>query len=574
MNDVLRVGGKGRVALAISALAVLAGVVIAADREAPIERPVVRAAAQVATQGLTAQELIVRHQDLHNWLMTELPEGARERPVTVQLTDAEITDLATIDLTAPGPLRVGTVKEVTPGADVNNLRPKLLTQRSKRLSTGVLEQTDGGGFVWATAVTSPGAVGLRVHFTNFSIPEDADMYIFSLEGEAFGPYQRRGPQDTGEFWSHSIMSDTAILLLRHFGPAGADDLARVSFTISDVGHIAHGLGSSGGEGGAAAFCSYNDSCVENTNCVGGQPGFIADVENAAAKMRWIAGCCIYLCSGGLIADTAGSQTPYFLTANHCLNKNNVAANLEAFFQYQVNCGAGCPEPYFDPHNGVARTMGSSVVATNRSGDFTLLQLDQAPPAGSVFLGWNNSPIASSNGAALYRISHPAGAPQAYSSHNVDANSPTCTGWPRGERIYSTDDVGATEGGSSGSPVVNASGEIVGQLSGCCGFNCGDVCDTGSNWTVDGAFAHYYSSVAPFLDNGGGCVPSAENCTNGTDDDCDGDVDCNDADCSGDPACAGGGCVNPGGLPQGASCTSDSQCCNNKCKGPPGNMTCR
>lgn len=163
----------------------------------------------------------------------------------------------------------------------------------------------------------------------------------------------------------------------------------------------------------------------------------------------------------------------------------------------------------------------------------------------------------------------------YSEHDVDTGAGTCRSWSRGERIYSNDVEGATDGGSSGAPVVNSAGDVVGQLSGCCGFNCGDVCDPGSNSTVDGALAFYWESVEPFLDPSS-CTPVAEVCDNNADDDCDSDVDCNDADCTGDPACDGGGetCANPGGLPKNANCSGDSECCSNKCKGPPNNKTCR
>lgn len=141
-----------------------------------------------------------------------------------------------------------------------------------------------------------------------------------------------------------------------------------------------------------------------------------------------------------------------------------------------------------------RTLGSKVLATGKKGDFSLLELDQQPPAGSVLLGWSSSPIAFSNEALLFRISHPGGAPQAYSAHEVDTSRPTCTSWPRGERIYSTDLFGATEGGSSGSPVLNAGGQIVSQLSGACGFNVGDTCDSVRNATVDGALAPYFAKM--------------------------------------------------------------------------------
>jgi hypothetical protein len=86
---------------------------------------------------------------------------------------------------------------------------------------------------------------------------------------------------------------------------------------------------------------------------------------------------------------------------------------------------------------------------------------------------------------------------------VDTSAGTCSGWPRGGWIYSRDAVGATEGGSSGSPVVNAAGQVVGQLSGACGTNVNDNCDSVNNATVDGAFASYFAEVEPYLAAGGG-----------------------------------------------------------------------
>jgi hypothetical protein len=55
-----------------------------------------------------------------------------------------------------------------------------------------------------------------------------------------------------------------------------------------------------------------------------------------------------------------------------------------------------------------------------------------------------------------------------------------------------------------------------------------------------------------------CTPSAEACEDGSDNDCDGYVDCDDLeDCGDDPACVQ--C-----LPKRARCSSNEQCCSNKC----------
>ena len=65
-----------------------------------------------------------------------------------------------------------------------------------------------------------------------------------------------------------------------------------------------------------------------------------------------------------------------------------------------------------------------------------------------------------------------------------------------------------------------------------------------------------------------CSSGAEVCDDGTDNDCDGDIDCADAECSAAPAC------NLSCSPTGASCTSGAECCSGSCKGKTGNQTCK
>jgi len=67
-----------------------------------------------------------------------------------------------------------------------------------------------------------------------------------------------------------------------------------------------------------------------------------------------------------------------------------------------------------------------------------------------------------------------------------------------------------------------------------------------------------------------CTPSTETCDSGQDEDCDGQIDCDDLDCSSDPLC-GNSCPLAG---SGESCDFNSDCCSNKCKGKRGSKTCR
>jgi len=260
------------------------------------------------------------------------------------------------------------------------------------------------------------------------------------------------------------------------------------------------------------LCSFNAPCTENAQCAT-MPVNISTARNAYASILFKSGRYYYVCSGGLIADSdTNSEIPYFLTANHCVSKGREAYSVETFFQYVRDCSQtdGCFFPNSD-------TIGSTIVATDRQGDYSLLRLSGTPPQGAVYLGWNSEPIAHTNGADLYRISHPGGAPQAYSTHQVDTGAGTCTSWPRGSWIYSRDTFGATEGGSSGSPVLNSNAEVVGQLSGACGFNAGSVCDNTSNATVDGAFAGYFPEISPFIEDTSPNPPSS-GCTTDVDGD--------------------------------------------------------
>jgi len=401
-------------------------------------------------------------------------------------------------------------------------------------------RSSAGRTVWTGVIHSAGASALRFQFTGFDLPAGYELYLYSDEGQVRGPYTKRGPAGSGTFWSHTILASRVTLQLE--GPEGGTP----SFTIKRAGHMgpkflmAAGAAAERGEPFAEkSFCSINEPCVENASC--GHNSAVDVAEAAVAQILFPSQGGFYICTGGLLADTDNStDRPIFLTANHCISKNNEASGSESFFDFSVNCGTtNCPSFTNGSFPSVA---GASILSKGRSSDYTMLELSGLPDLNRSFMGWNSNPIANTNGVALYRISHPAGAPQAYSEHEVDTSKTTCGSWPRGNWIYSQDIYGATEGGSSGSPVLNGSGQVVGQLSGACGFDVNNPCNAADNATVDGALAAYFSNVAGILDPDGG-----------------------------DP---GGGSCTPGSTPKGGSCTEDSDCQSCSCKGKPGSKTCK
>jgi V8-like Glu-specific endopeptidase len=557
-------------AVAVAAFVVAPSVIAAgtAYRSAP---------AEPAIGGITPQQFTESMASLHGRLVAELPAGVMTTPLRLDLTPDERTEMNDRQAQPGGPAVMGRTKAANIQIRISDPDSTLVNIGNRRVGPGLMAATADGGFVWAGAIVSDGAAGMRVHFTGLNLPPDAELYVLNLAGAAYGPFRGRGPSDDGDFWAPTVGGAESVVMLRQRGSASKAEINRMSFAISEVGHIASTYRGISTE----SYCTFNEPCMENADCYSNPP--TAGHKSAIAMLQWISGAFINTCTGGLVADTdTSTQIPYILTANHCISRSKDAKNVEAFFFHDdTPCGSSnCPAQANPggPYGGaiLVQPIGTAIKATGTDGDYSLLQLNGTPPSGTAYLGFSTAPVANTNGTALRRVHHPAWAPQAYSEQSVTTSAGTCSSLPRGSFIYSRDaaiggngPVGGTEGGSSGSPVVNTSNQIVGQLFGACGTNVNDACDFQANATVDGALAHYFPDVASFLDpQGGGCTPTQNpesSCSDGLDNDCDGLTD------GADPDCGGGGC-NLGQA--GDSCTDNSDCCSNNCKGKPGAKTCK
>jgi hypothetical protein len=553
---------------------------------------IVSVSSEMSQSGPTVAELQVARANLHRVLINERVTLAELAPVTVQVTEQELLDLAQQDMNErevfPGPKLVGMVKPVFAAIDLAPVQIESLTNQAKLLDLGAIRAVDDG-FVYTTTVRSEGAESVRVHISDLSLPANVELYVFNQDGDAHGPYVGMGPNDTGEFWTPSVKGSELFVQVRHYGVATRDDLISTWFVIDEVGHIA--------EGGIAEYglgerC-YTADCTKNASCGAGP---LAGSEGAIAHYTYVKRPYVYMCSGGLLADSDPStQIPYFLTANHCLSKQKDANSAEFYFDFQTPCGTTCG----DNANAIEVSGGAEILSTGSAADYTLMVIKQPVPAGRVFLGWTNAEVAFTDDVKLHRLAHPNGGPMAYSAHTVDTSWGTCTGWDRGDRIYSTDTYGNTEGGSSGSPVLNDAGEVVGQLSGACGLDPYADCRPDINATVDGALAAYYGDVTEWLGTGEppppppSCIDDPTICGAGElccNDECvapacNSDANCDDGNpCTTDTCSLGGtcdaACQNTdipdctSCLPLGDACTDGAECCSGKCKGKPGSTICR
>ena len=196
----------------------------------------------------------------------------------------------------------------------------------------------------------------------------------------------------------------------------------------------------------------SDSCNVDTACRIAELGTdFVSAKNAVAHMQFIVAGDGYICTGTLLADTVStSQIPYFYSANHCIDNQTVASTLNTFWKMEAtSCNSGVQGVttqlaggavllYSDPdtNDNVANAIGT---------DALLLRLNNTPPAGSEFAGWDSAALAASSN--IIGIHHPSGDVKKVSSGQKVSNNAyqNVVGWLSG----------TTEGGSSGSGLFTA-----------------------------------------------------------------------------------------------------------------------
>ncbi|HLN81482.1 MAG TPA: serine protease [Thermoanaerobaculia bacterium] len=461
----------------------------------------------------------VRLSDLAN-AAERLTPG--ERHTLPPLSDDERRELARRE---KGLAKVGLLRRLESPVRLEGALRELSRGARGDWSGGLLERRTDGALTWTTSLVSPGAVGIRLLIGEATAP-GARIYVYSRAGEVHGPYVFDTPIGADGFWTNTVFSDEVFVEVE----IPASSTPRLA--IDAIAHLegpalaGPGLGPAGTAGPmseASVQSPASTTCFVDASCVApAEFPALESASHAVATLLFRDGLSFYECSGGLVATADRSFEPYLLTANHCFSDQSAAGSLEAVFNYRTS---SCNSPY-PGMSGFPRTLGSTLLATSSTSDFTLVRLAQPPPSGSFFLGWSSDDVSRSGGTSIYRLSYPAPDvgvwPQYYSRHTISAipTPGSCRGYAQGNFIYSKDAVGGVSEGSSGAPVLLADGRIVGQLLGACGANVSDDCDSASNSTVDGAFSVSYPQLSQWLNPSGGggpstCTPSASTlCLNG------------------------------------------------------------
>jgi hypothetical protein len=324
------------------------------------------------------------------------------------------------------------------------------------------ETLANGAHVMAISLESPEAAGLRIGLWVSRLPESAVLRVYAQSdrdttesvsgGAVLDAIERnRASGDTSEnghtYWFPSVEGTEATLEIE-LPPGVATDTVAVA--IPQVSHLYFTPTQYDSERTQrrAASCNLDVSCYLND---------WVDFSKSVALMDFVDNGATYLCSGTLLADYAGSTTPYFLSANHCIDSQTIASTLETTWFYRSSaCNGRSTYP------GSKRVQGGATLLYHNVGtDTSFMRLINTPPEGSIYAGW--LPALPQRYASVVGIHHPTGDLQKISFGYVDdygacstdsSSSVYCESATAAEAkfIDVTWQQGITEEGSSGSPL--------------------------------------------------------------------------------------------------------------------------
>lgn len=399
--------------------------------------------------------------------------SVKSRSLSVATTPATVTlgPLATVKTQVAnggiGPRQVGAARDVA--------ATKTAAQMQAQLQW---KPTANGGMVAAMSFSAEGAYGLRLGVVVRQLPPATQLRVYSqahsgtmfqIAGQEVLQFVARNARagdttlDGQTWWTPDLGTDEVTLEVEV--PPGAP-AAAVDIAIPRVSHIFENLAlptESESEFSVSTKINESASCELDASCYDAY----ANQRNAVARMIFTSGGSTFACTGTLINDTRNSGTPYFLTANHCISTQAAASSLQTDWFYR---SPTCNTRTLSSAT-TKRFNGATLLHASDSTDTALLRLNDTPPAGAFFAGWDAS--APTSGMSVVGLHHPR-ADLLKASFGAVTSQAACVS--TGETSFQCSGTvgnfhrvawsqGTTEGGSSGSALFKNGTQIIGTLYG-------------------------------------------------------------------------------------------------------------
>ena len=359
-------------------------------------------------------------------------------------SEAELATLRAKNAAIPAPGRKGIAKALAIAL------PRELPAASRSIALDALawQPLPDGSRAARIVVTSAGAAALRIALA-LQRTDPGISFRFAGNGaqaQVFGPIPANAiAADTarfGMFWSPVLEGDTGTVEIQVEAGVSvrglALDIVKVSHQVVAPASFRKMSAKDLLQIGAA------DGCEIDVACVTPQSAALTDAAKAVAEIDFTQeDGYSYLCSGQLLNDSITSSTPYFFTANHCINSAMAARTLNTYWFFQAaTCGSTVMPSY------VQLTAGAALLARSEDWDWALVRLNENPPVGARFAAWRAEPIAPSAIASV--LHHPHGDLLKWSQGTTLPYDVYTDGSSFAQVIYNQ---GSTEPGSSGAGLL-------------------------------------------------------------------------------------------------------------------------
>ncbi len=327
---------------------------------------------------------------------------------------------------------------------------------------GTLTVLPNGDKVWQLAIRSPEAINLSINFEKFYLPGGAKLHFFSDDRS---DVSRAYTQDsnTPNMRLGAWFVEGEIIWIEYFQPKNVTEDANLL-----VEGLIHGYRMGKVNSYVDGTRGINDSgdCNYDVNCpIGADFDEKKDlVKKAVALLNLGNG---FLCSAVLMNNTARDKTPYLLTGNHCLENSDPGLWSVRFNWVSPNPVCGTEGDSGDIQTNFTMS-GAQLRAKNTLSDFALVELySEIPGTWDVaFAGWDNTDDLPEYEVGIH---HPNGDIMKVCRDDSGAVRENANGtevWLiKGVSVGNGNgwEIGTTESGSSGSPLFNQDGRVIGQL---------------------------------------------------------------------------------------------------------------
>ncbi len=334
-------------------------------------------------------------------------------------------------------------------------------------NAGTWENLKAGGRIWRLSIKSEGALAISLYFNKFYLPEGVRMFLYDENNQQVkGAFTFMNNDVSRLFATEMIYGDAVTVELdvpEYNNDSISINISELGYGYRDIPQYFYGKGFGG-----------SDPCEVNVNCSPEGDNW-QNEKRGVVRIKVKVGKSEYWCTGSLVNNVRNDETPYLLTADHCAFQNSHYASTDDisqwvfYFNYE---SPACENPLTEPQ--LFSLTGATKVASgghrgNDGSDFFLLVLKQPVPSSyhPFFNGWT---LTNSPGSSGVTIHHPEGDIKKISTYTVVpvTSSWNSNGLPSHWKVFwsqTFNNWGVTEGGSSGSPLFDSDGRIIGTLTG-------------------------------------------------------------------------------------------------------------